>query len=29
MQVVFGRILAVEEQSNAKGSTPNVEVKVE
>jgi hypothetical protein len=29
MQVVFGRRLAVKEKPNAKGSTPNVEFKVE
>jgi hypothetical protein len=29
MQVGFGRILAVEEQPNAKGSKPNTKVKLE
>jgi hypothetical protein len=29
MQVGFGRRLAVKDKPNAKGSTPNMEVKVE
>jgi hypothetical protein len=29
MQVSFGRILAIKEQPNAKGSTPSKEFKVE